>query len=227
LFLIILVVFVSRRRVVRKKIYHWIPVYPPEFLGRDPIVKVLTIEPRDLINRIVRIKAIGYVTRYEDQVMDLLFRIVKVTPSGAHSIFIGHQYPREIISTIVRRRRSKCEVITRVRTKDNQQVKVSVIAMTFRRAHYRQRKAIRRTMLEILEERAKELESQQFLWNLVIRKAFHREIISACHKIYPIRDFLVYKSFNESSLIPPTEITNYIEGDPAKILEKTETVRLR
>jgi len=212
---------------VRKRIYHWIPVYPPSFLGKDPLVKVLTIEPRDLINRIVRIKAIGFVSRYEDQVMDLLFRITKVTPSGAYSIFIGHQYPREIISTIVRRRRSKCEVITRVNTKDGQKLKVSIIAMTFKRAHYRQRKAIRKTIEDLVREYAKDLESQQFLWNLVIRKAFHREIIGACHKIFPIRDFLVYKSFNETSLIPPTEIPKYVEGDPARILENTETVRLR
>ncbi len=215
------------RRVARRRIYHWIPVYPPEFLGREPIAKVLTIEPKDLINRIVRIKAIGFVTRYEDQVMDLLFRIVRVTSAGAHTIFIGHQYPREIISTIVRRRRSRCEVITRVETQDKQRVKVSVLAMTFRRAHYRQRKAIRRVIQEKIEEKAKELESQQFLWNLVIRKAFHREIISACHKVYPIRDFLVYKSFNETSLIPHTEISSRIEGDVEKILENTETVRVR
>ena len=214
-------------RIVRKKIYHWIPVYPPEFLGKDPLVKVLTIEPSDLINRIVRIKAVGFVSRYEDQVMDLLFRIVKVSPGGAYSIFVGHQYPREIISTIVRRRRSRCEVITRVMTKDNQRIKVSVLAMTFKRAHYRQRKAIRRTIENIIEEKARDLESQQFLWNLVIRKAFNRDILSACHKIYPIRDLLIYKSFNETSMIPPTEIQNYIEGEPSQILEKTETIRLR
>ncbi|MEX0568970.1 MAG: hypothetical protein Q6363_007420 [Candidatus Njordarchaeota archaeon] len=214
-------------RAVRKKIYHWIPVYPPEFLGKEPLAKVLTIEPRDLINRILRIKAIGFVSRYEDQVMDLFFRIIKVTPGGAHTIFIGHQYPREIISTIVRRRRSRCEVITRVNTKDGKRLKVSIIAMTFKRAHYRQRKAIRKTIEDMIHEKAREFESQQFLWNLVIRKAFHKEIQNACHKIYPIRDFLVYKTFNEMSLIPPTEISKYIEGDPAKIFEGTETVKLR
>jgi len=214
-------------RIVRKKVYHWIPVYPPEFLGKDPLVKVLTIEPYDLINRIVRIKAIGFVSKYEDQVMDLLFRIVRVSAGGAYSIFTGHQYPSEIISTIVRRRRSRCEVITRVETKDNQRIKVSILAMTFKRAHYRQRKAIRNLIETMIKEKAKNLESQQFLWNLVIRKAFNREIMSACHKIYPIRDFLVYKTFNESSLIPPTEIPKYVEGEPSTILEKTETIRLR
>ena len=156
-----------------------------------------------------------------------MFRIVKVTPSGAHAIFVGHQYPREIISTIVRRRRSKCEVITRVHTRDDQRIKVSIIAMTFKRAHYRHRKAIREIIRQIIEEKAKEIESQQFLWNLVIRKAFHRDILSKCHKIYPIRDFLVYKTFNETSLVPLTEISKYVEGDPAKILEHAEAIKLR
>jgi len=217
----------TRVRVVRKKAFYWIPVYPPEFLGKEPFVKVLTVEPKDLINRIVRIKATNYVSQYEDQLMDLLFRIVRVTPSGAYTIFIGHQYPREVISTIVRRRRSRCEVITRVTTKDNQRVKVSMLAMTFKRAHYRQRRAIRKLMEEYIQEKAKEFDSQHFLWNLVIRKAFHREILSSAHKIYPIRDFIVYKSFNETSLIPATEVPTKVEGDIAKILENAEIVRLR
>ena len=217
----------TRSRVVRKRAFYWIPVYPPEFLGKEPFVKVLTVDPKDLLNRIVRIKATNYVSQYEDQLMDLLFRIIRVTPSGAYTIFIGHQYPREVISTIVRRRRSRCEVITRVTTKDEQKVKISMIAMTFKRAHYRQRRAIRKLIEEYILEKARNFDSQHFLWNLVIRKAFHREIISLAHKIYPIRDFIVYKSFNESSFIPVAEIPERIEGDPSKILENAEVVKLR
>lgn len=217
----------TKSRVVRKRVFYWFPVYPPEFLGKDPFVKVLSVEPKDLINRIVRIKAIGFAHRYEDQLMDLLFRIVKVSPSGAHTIFIGHQYPREVISTVVRRRRSKVEVITRVRTKDNQRIKVSILAITFRRIHYRQKKAIRKIVEDMIHEKAQEYESQQFLWHLVIRKSFHREIINAVHKVYALRDFLVYKTFNETSLVPVSEISSRVEGDPAKILENAEVVRLR
>ncbi|MCR8433118.1 MAG: hypothetical protein NDP13_02625 [Crenarchaeota archaeon] len=218
----------ARPRIVRKRAFYWVPVYPPEFLGKEPFVKVLTVDPKDLINRVVRIKAVGYVSTYEDQLMDLLFRINKVTSSGAHAAFIGHCYPREVISTIVRRRRSRCEIVTRVITKDNHRVKVSVIAMTSKRAHFNQRRAIRKLMNSYINEKAKEFDAQHFLWNLVIRKAFHREILSLIHKIYPIRDFIVYKSFDESSLTPYAEISARIEGDISKILDKiAEAVRLR
>lgn len=218
----------SRPRVVRKRAFYWIPVYPPEFLGKEPFIKILTVDPKDLINRIVRIKATGYVSTYEDQLMDLLFRVNKITPSGAHTVFVGHQYPREVVSTIVRRRRSRCEVIARVITKDHHRVKVSMIAMTSKRAHYNQRRAIRRLMNTYISDKAREFDAQHFLWNLVIRKAFHREILSLIHKVYPIRDFIIYKSFDESSLIPHAEVSSKIEGDISKILDKiAEAVRLR
>lgn len=205
-------------RTKRRKM--WITVYAPELLGgiNKPLAKVLCNEPSDLINRIVLVKGLEFTRELEDRGMNLYFRIIKVTPSGAFSTLIGHSYSREIISSKVRRRMSRVELIMRVYTKDGHRVKISVLAMTAHRCKDTHKKLIRRIFEEFLAEKAKEYNYEEYIYNLAIRKLWHGEMIKRAIKIYPIREFLVYKTRAETVIVPPDEIESSIEG--AEELEK-------
>jgi len=199
----------------KKKRRLWITVYAPELLGGmdRPLAKVLCTTPSDLINRVVLVKGLEFTREFEDRGMNLYFRIIKVTPSGALTTLIGHDYSREIISSKVRRRMSRVELITRVYTKDGHRIKVSVLAMTAHRCKDAHKSAIRKIFEKFLHEKAKEYNYEEFIYNLAIRKTWHGEMIKQANKVYPIREFLVYKTRAETVIVPPDEIEKVVEGE--------------
>lgn len=220
----------GRRVSTRRRRKFWITVYtPPLLFGEEkPITKVLYSDPYNLINRIVMVKAGELLGTYdpEERAVTLFFRIVKVTPSGAHTVFIGHEYPNEIILSKVRRRMSKAESITRVYSKDGHRIKVSALFVTIQRAHQRHLKLIRKTFEEFVSNRAKEYDHEEFLYRLVIRKEWHNEIVDMANRIYPIRDFLIYKTRNETLFIGKDELQKVVEAED-EILANSETYTKR
>jgi len=220
----------GRRVSARKKRKYWITVYAsPIFFGEArPITKIVYNDPYSLINRIVMIKAGEFLGTYdpEERGMSLFFRIVKVTPSGAQTVFIGHEYPNEIVLSKVRRRMSRAETIIRVYSKDGHRIKVSALAVTIQRAHQRHLKLIRKTFEEFIAEKAKEYEHEEFLYRLIIKKEWNGELIDLANRIYPIRDFLIYKSRNETLLIDKDELSSAVEGE-SEIISNSETFTKR
>ncbi|MHA1615751.1 MAG: hypothetical protein ACTSX9_00330 [Candidatus Njordarchaeales archaeon] len=217
----------SRGRLRRKRKF-WITVYAPELLGgtNRPLAKVLCSEPEDLINRIVLVKGIEFTKDFEDRGMNLYFRIVKVTPSGAFTTLIGHDYVREVISSKVRRRMSRVEIITHVYTKDGHRVKVSILAMTAHRCKEIHKKLIRKIFEEFLITKAKEYSYEEFIYHLAIAKTWHAEMIRLAHKIYPLREFLIYKSRAETVIVPSDEIEKAVE-QKEEIGRRAETFTAR
>ncbi len=213
---------------VKKKRRLWITAYAPDILGGmdRPLVKVLCTAPSDLINRILTVKGTEFTRDFEDRGMNLYFRIIKVTPAGAQTTLIGHEYSREIISSKVRRRMSRVELITRLYTKDGNRVKVSVLAMTAHRCNYTHKKEIGRILENTLKEKAKDYGYEEFIYNLAIRKAWHNEMTKNANKIYPIREFLVYKSRAETVIVPPDEIEKAVEGEE-EVEKRAETYVVR
>ncbi len=217
-------VSLGRRARVKKKRY-WITVYAPELLGGldRPLVKVLCTDPTDLINRVVLVKGLEFTRDFEDRGMNLYFRITKVTPAGAFTTLIGHDYAREIITSKVRRRMSRVELITRVYTKDGHRVKISVLGMTAHRCKQVHKSLIRKIFDEFLREKAKEYNYEEFIYNLAIRKTWHAEMIKRAGKIYPLKEFLIYKSRAETVLVPADEIETAVEGK-GEIEKRAETL---
>lgn len=217
----------AKRTKARRRKY-WITVYAPELLGglKKPLAKVLCYEPEDLINRIVLVKGMEFSRNLEDRAMNLYFRIIKVTPSGAFTTLIGHDYAREIISSKVRRRMSRVELITRVYTKDGHRVKVSILAMTAQRCKQRHKRAIRKIFEEFIREKAKEYNYEEFIYHLAIKKAWYGDLIRLANKIYPLGEFLIYKSKAETVIIPQDEIVNRVEAKE-EVLKHAEAFTVR
>ncbi|MHA1608683.1 MAG: hypothetical protein ACTSUJ_01585 [Candidatus Njordarchaeales archaeon] len=218
----------SSRGRLRRKRKIWITAYAPELLGgvNRPLAKILCSEPEDLINRIVLVKGVEFTRDFEDRGMNLYFRIVRVTPSGAFTTLIGHDYVREVISSKVRRRMSRVEVVTRVYTKDGHRVKVSVLAMTTHRCREIHKRLIRKIFEEFLANKAKEHTYEEFIYHLAIAKTWHAEMIRLAHKVYPLREFLIYKSRAETAIVPADEIEKAVE-QKEEIGKRAETFALR
>lgn len=203
----------------------WIKAYPPDFIGGEdkPLAKILFRDPEELINRVVLVKASTITGRFQDRALNLFFRIVRVEPKGAFTSLIGAELGREDVSSKVRRRTSKVEVMgRRYKTKKDTTVKINLFAVTAHRCDRQDEQAIRKFFEEFLTEKVGNAEShEKFIYDLAVERKWNQEMKKQASRLYPIRDLVIEKVRAEDFLVSPRKIEEAVK-DSERILNNAE-----
>ena len=185
----------GRRRAVDKwKMKQWFVVMTPPYFGERELFEVPADSPEKLLKRVL--EATLYDVTGENirqQVIKMYFQIVAVEGNKAKTIFKGHEYSRDFLRSLVRRRTSKVDGIFDVTTKDGYKIRVYPCALTQYRIKTSQQKAIRKIMKEIVERKARELNFGQFVQEMVLGK-MASDIYNEAKKIAPLRHVGIRKS---------------------------------
>ena len=185
----------ARRRPADKwKAKQWFTVLTPPYFGERELFDVPADGPDKLLKRVL--EATLYDVTGEDirqQVIKLYFQIVGVEGDKAKTIFKGHEYSRDFLRSLIRRRTSKVDGIFDITTKDGYKIRVYPCALTQYRINTSQQKAIRAVMREVLEEKARELTFAQFVQEMVLGK-IASDIYNEAKKIAPLRHVGIRKS---------------------------------
>jgi small subunit ribosomal protein S3Ae len=108
-------------------------------------------------------------------------------------MFKGHEYSRDYLRSLVRRRTTKVDGIFNVSTKDGYRFRVAVCAFTLTRIKTSQEHAARKIMAKIVEEKSAALTMDQFVQEMVLGK-IASDIYNEARKIVPLRHVGVRKS---------------------------------
>ncbi len=185
----------GRRRAVDKwKMKKWFVVLTPPYFGERELFEVPADGPEKLLKRVL--EATLYDVTGEDvrqQVIKMYFQVVAVEGDKAKTIFKGHEYSRDFLRSLVRRRTSKVDGIFDVTTRDGYRIRVYPCALTQYRIKTSQQKAIRKVMKEIVEEKARKLNFGQFVQEMVLGK-LASDIYKEAKKIAPLRHVGIRKS---------------------------------
>ncbi|MFB0501423.1 MAG: 30S ribosomal protein S3ae, partial [Candidatus Bathyarchaeia archaeon] len=111
----------------------------------------------------------------------------------ARTIFKGHEYSRDYLRSLVRRRTTRVDAILSVTTKDGYRLRLGVCAFTLVRIKTSQEKAIRDVMRKIVQEKASALTFDQFVQEVVLQK-IASDIYNEAKKIAPLRHVGIRKS---------------------------------
>ncbi len=186
----------SRRMVDKWSAKQLFQIYtPPGFLEGEEIIIGETIanDPNKLKGRVIEVSLADINNDYSKMHVKLEFQIVEVVGTKAQTRFKGHSFARDYLRFLVRRRRTRIDSISTVKTKDGVPFRVTVTGFTAHRSKTSKKDAIRRKMLDIVEERAGELNSKDF-----IREATGGKLSSLvyfqCKSIYPLKGVEVQKS---------------------------------
>ncbi|RLI11589.1 30S ribosomal protein S3ae [Candidatus Bathyarchaeota archaeon] len=183
------------RKVVDKwKLKKWYMVLAPPYFGEQELFEVPADSPEKLLKRVL--EATLYDITHEDirqQVIKLYFQVVAVEGDKAKTIFKGHEYSRDFLRSLVRRRTSKVDGIFDVTTKDGYKLRVYPCALTQYRIKTSQQRAIRKIMKEIVERKARELNFGQFVQEMVLGK-MASDIYNEAKKVAPLRHVGIRKS---------------------------------
>jgi small subunit ribosomal protein S3Ae len=175
-----------------------------------------------MIGRVIGKTLYDLTDDFAHQHLKLLFKVIDVKGKTCSTIFNGHEYSREYLRGLVRRRSTRIDDILNVTTKDGYNVRVSVVVLSAQKARTSQVSSVRKVIQRITQEKAQELNFEQYVREAVLGK-IASDIYNETKKIIPIRHVGIRKTKLLASPITK-EMENVVEENLDTSLEENLTV---
>ena len=177
----------------RWKMKKWYKVVAPPLFENLPIGTTPADEEWKLMGRVFEVTLFDITGDFSKHYIHLYFQVYDIQDDVAYTRFKGHELARDYLKSIIRRKSSKVAAIVDVQTKDGYVLRVQGMALTALRCKTSQKKAIRKELIRVLTERAKELTLDEYIKAMIFGQLAN-DIFAAAKKIYPIRKTEVHKS---------------------------------
>ena len=171
----------------------WYMVVAPPFFGNVELGSLPAEEPEQLIGRVVEATLYDITSDFSHQYLKMFFQINEIDGKTAHTLFKGHEYSRDYLRSLVRRRTTKVDGLFNLTTKDGYKLRVAVSALTLSRIKTSQEKLIRTMMDETAKEKAAALTLDQFVQEMVLGK-IASDVYNKAKKVAPLRHVGIRKS---------------------------------
>jgi small subunit ribosomal protein S3Ae len=184
---------VSRRREQKQ----WYTLLAPEQFDRAELGETIAEESEQVLGRTIETTLGDIRNDASENNTKLTFKINEVASDSAYTEFIKHELTRDYLRSLVRRGSSKVEAYITVLTEDDYRVQVQPVALTTKSADESQEKAIRRTMIDLVEESARERTYADMI-DSVVEGRLSSAIYNEAKTIYPLRRVEVQKATLEA-----------------------------
>jgi small subunit ribosomal protein S3Ae len=175
------------------KAKQWYSIIAPEMFGKVNIGETVADEPEKVMGRVVEVTLGELSNDLSKQNIKLILKVDRVGGDSAYTKFIGHMLTQEYLRSLVKRQTSNIETNVSVKTKDGYTVRVKPSCFTIKRARANQIKAIRQMMNRVIRSKAKELDMEQFIQEVVTGR-LSASIYHDVKFIYPLRRVEVRKT---------------------------------
>jgi small subunit ribosomal protein S3Ae len=171
----------------------WYMIVAPPFFGNIELGSVPAEEEKKLIGRVVEATLYDITGDFSHMNMKLFFQVEEMDGKTAKTQFKGHEYSRDYLRSLVRRRTTKVDGLFNLTTKDGYKLRIAVSALTLSRIKTSQEKIIRHLMDRIVKEKAAALTLDQFVQEMVLGK-IASDIYNQAKKMAPLRHVGIRKS---------------------------------
>jgi small subunit ribosomal protein S3Ae len=175
------------------KAKQWYNLVAPEMFGKANIGETVADVPEKLIGRVIEVTLGELTNDLSKQNIKLLLKVDSVGGDSAYTKFTGHQLTQDYLRSLIKRSTSNIETNVSVLTKDGYTVRVKPSCYTIKRARANQVKAIRSIMNSVITSRAREMNMEQFVQEIVTGK-LSASIYHDVKPIYPLRRVEVRKT---------------------------------
>jgi len=185
----------SKKRRVKDKWRDkdWYTIVSPSYFGGVELGAIPSEGPEKLMGRVVDATLYDITEDFSHQYLKMYFQVTGVEGRRANTTFKGHEYSRDYLRSLVRRRTTRVDRIVDVTTKDGYTLRLAVSAFTLARIKTSQEQAIRALMKRIVEEKARELTFDQCVQEAVLGK-LASDIYNEAKKVAPLRHMGIRKS---------------------------------
>jgi small subunit ribosomal protein S3Ae len=189
----------SERSVSRQKQgKRWYTVLAPAQFDRQELGETPAEEPDQVLDRTIETTLAEISDDTSENNTKLTFQIDDVGSDAAYTQFVTHELTRDYLRSLVRRGASKVEAYVTVLTADDYRMQIQPVAFTTKKADESQEKAIRRTMIDMVEEAAEERTFEEMV-DSVTQGRLSSAIYGEAKTIYPLRRVEIAKATLEAS----------------------------
>jgi small subunit ribosomal protein S3Ae len=171
----------------------WYMIVAPPYFGNVELGSVPAEEPEQLIGRVAEATLYDITGDFSHQYLKMFFQVNEIDGKTARTLFKGHEYSRDYLRSLVRRRTTKVDGLFNLTTKDSYKLRVAISALTLSRIKTSQEKIIRQIMTRIIKEKALALTLDQFVQEMVLGK-IGSDIYNESKKVAPLRHVGIRKS---------------------------------
>lgn len=148
----------------------WYMVMAPPYFGNVELGAIPADLPEKLVGRVVDATLYDITNDFAHQYLKMYFQITEIDGKTGKTMFKGHEYSRDYLRSLVRRRTTKVDGLFSFTTKDGYTMRVAVSAFTLSRIKTSQEKMMRKIMDKIMREKASTLTLDQLAQEIVLGK---------------------------------------------------------
>jgi small subunit ribosomal protein S3Ae len=171
----------------------WYMVVAPSFFGNVELGAIPAQEEKQLIGRVIEATLYDITSDFSHHYLKMFFQVNEIDGKNAKTLFKGHEYSRDFLRSLVRRRTTKVDALINLVTKDGYKLRIAVSALTLSRIKTSQEKIIRQIMEKIIKEKAATLSLDQFVQEMVLGK-IASDIYNQAKLVAPLRHVGIRKS---------------------------------
>lgn len=164
----------------------WYMVTAPPYFGNVELGAVPADEPEKLIGRVIDSTLYDITNDFSHQYLKLHFQITDIDGKTARTIYKGHEYSRDYLRSLVRRKTTKVDGLFNVNSKDGYALRMAVSAFTLSRIKTSQERIMRAIMDRVVSEKASALTLDQLAQEIVLGK-IASDVYNVAKKIAPLR----------------------------------------
>ena len=188
----------SERSVSRQKQgKQWYTVFSPEQFEREELGDTPAAESEQVLGRTIETTLGDLKSDASENNKKLTFQVDEVAGDSAYTEFDTFELTRDYKRSLVRRGSSKVEAFVTVLTTDDYRVQIQPVAVTTKKADASQEKAIRRTMIDLVEETAQDRTFEEVI-DSVVEGRLSSAIYGEAKEIYPLRRVEIQKTTLEA-----------------------------
>ena len=165
----------------------------PSFFGNIELGSIPAQEEKMLIGRVVEATLYDITGDFSHHYLKMFFQINNIDGKTARTLFKGHEYSRDFLRSLVRRRTTKVDGLFNIITKDGYKLRISLSALTLSRIKTSQEKIIRDMMEKTIRDKATALTLDQFVQEMVLGK-IASDIYNQAKLVAPLRHVGIRKS---------------------------------
>jgi small subunit ribosomal protein S3Ae len=171
----------------------WYDIILPRYFGETKVGETPSDDPDKVMGRIFETTLAAITGDFSQEYIKMYFQVNELEGNIARTVFKGHEYLRDYLRSLVRRRSTKVDGLFRVLTTDGHKVKVIVTAMTQKRIQTSKEHTIRKIMETIVKQKAETLTFDQLAHEMVLGK-LASDVYNEAKNITALRHVGVRKS---------------------------------